>query len=205
MFDIYVINLEERVDRLIQIKEDFIDYNLIFVKAIEDEIGWKGCFLSHKKCIEIAKQKNLKYIIVMEDDCKKKNNFDTNLNIIIEYLNKNINDWNLFLGGVTYVWNFNNLINLSEKINIIEINTGKTTQFIIYNSNCYDYFLNFDIIIPIDKCWHNNLKTLVIVPFITTQYEGYSNIEKKNTSYDSRFNNIEKHLLELIQKDKNNK
>ena len=47
------------------------DFNLIRVDAIKHTNGHIGCFLSHKKCLQIAKELGLKNIIVMEDDCIK--------------------------------------------------------------------------------------------------------------------------------------
>ena len=67
--DLYVIHLPERVDRLEQIKSYFSSYNIIIIDAIKNEIGRIGCFLSHQKCIRLAKESNMKYICVLEDDC----------------------------------------------------------------------------------------------------------------------------------------
>jgi hypothetical protein len=200
MIDIYVINLKKRTDRLEQIKTDFYNYNLNIVEAEENiDEGWKGCFKSHLKCISLAKEKKLNYIIVIEDDCKKTVNFDINLIKILNWLEKNLDKWNIFLGGVTGVWNYNHSIKICDDLDLIEINLGKTYHFTIYNSNSYDFYLNHEINIPIDKCWHNKLIGLVSIPFIAIQSEGYSNIENKQISYDSRFNGVEKHFLLLLK------
>ena len=60
MFDIYCINLEERKDRLTNIKKVFKDFNIIRVDAIKRKRGHIVCFLSHQKCIKIAKEKKIK-------------------------------------------------------------------------------------------------------------------------------------------------
>lgn len=200
MVKLYVINLKKRKDRLDRIKNDFSNYNLNVVEAEEKfNEGWKNCFKSHQKCICLAKEKQLDYIIVIEDDCKKKLNFDINLLKILNWLEKNIDKWNIFLGGITSVWDFTNLIKISDDLNLLEIYTGKTFHFVIYNSNSYEFFLNQEINIPIDKCWHNKLIGFVSVPFIATQYEDYSNIENKQMNYDSRFNSIEKYFVKLLK------
>lgn len=207
MIDIYVINLKKRTDRLEQIKMDFDNYNINIVEAeAEKNIneGWKGCFKSHLKCIRLAKEKKLNYIIVMEDDCKKTVNFDINLIKILDWLEKNYNKWNIFLGGITGVWNYNNLIKISNDLDLIEISMGKTLHFVIYNSNSYDFFLNHEINIPIDKCWHNKLIGFVSVPFMAIQYESYSDIENKQISYNSRFNSIEKNFISMIKNNTRN-
>lgn len=202
MIDIYIINLKKRTDRLQRVKKDFINYNLIVIEAIEDNEGWKGCFKSHLKCIGVAKEKKLPYIIVIEDDCKivSMANFDLNFKLIIDYLELNMNKWNIFLGGVTKVWDYNELIELGNGLKLIYINEGKTAHFCIYNSNCYDYYLGLNVNIPIDKCWHNKLIGITPIPFIAIQYYDYSDIENKYTEYDSRFKSIENSFINKINK-----
>ena len=201
MIDIYVINLKKRIDRLEQIKNDFNNYNLNIIEAEEDEIeGWKGCFKSHLKCISLAKEKQLNYIIVIEDDCKKTVNFDIDLIKILNWLENNMDKWNIFIGGVTNVWNYNSLIEINDNLDLIEIKTGKTFHFVIYNSNSFDFFLNQEINIPIDKSWHNKLICFVSIPFIAIQYEGFSDIENKLISYNSRYNIVEKYFICMLKK-----
>ena len=104
MIDIYVIHITDRDDRMKHIKNNFSKFstiNLIFVDAIKHEKGHIGCFLSHKKCIQIAKDNDMKRIIVIEDDCLPYEKFEERLSIIINYLDKN-HDWDIFLGAVTF-------------------------------------------------------------------------------------------------------
>jgi hypothetical protein len=203
--DIYVINLKTRTDRLEQIYKNFSNYNLHIIDAIYDEEGWKGCFKSHLHCISIAKELKLNYIIVIEDDCEKKDKFDENLILILDWLEKNINMWNIFLGGVTKVWNYtdlfeiNNDSNSNSNLNLIKIHDGKTSHFMIYNSNSYDFYLNQNIQIPIDKCWHNKLIGFVSIPFLATQSIGKSDIENKIINYESRFSGVEKNFIFMIK------
>lgn len=200
MIDLHIINLKKRSDKLDKIKVDFIDYNLIIIEAIEDKEGWVGCFNSHIKCIKKAKEFNLPYIIVVEDDCKiiNKTTFNSNLCKILNWLENNMEKWNIFLGGVTNVWNYNKMIKLDNNLKLLNISEGKTAHFTIYNSNSYDFYLNLKPNIPIDKCWHNKLISFVSIPFITTQYSGYSDIENKKVNYDLRFVDVEKKLINLI-------
>lgn len=48
MIDIYVINLDERTDRLKRIYQDFKNFNLIRVSAVKHANGHIGCLLSHQ-------------------------------------------------------------------------------------------------------------------------------------------------------------
>lgn len=198
MIDIYVLNLKKRKDRLEKIQQEFKSYNLKIIEAEENVIGWIGCFKSHLKCIIIAKELELDYIIVIEDDCIKKDSFDTNIVKILNWLEKNMDKWNIYLGGVTSVWDYNNLFKINKDLNLIEISRGKTSHFIIYNSNSFDFFLNHPIDTPIDKCWHNKLIGITSIPFLATQSIGYSDIENKEVDYNSRFNGIEKNFISII-------
>ena len=89
MIDLYVINLTKRKDRWDHIVKTFTDpqLNLIRVEAEIAQKPWIGCFLSHKKCLKIAKEKGLKNIMVIEDDClpMNKNNFVSRLIKIKNY------------------------------------------------------------------------------------------------------------------------
>lgn len=201
MEDFYVINLKERNDRLKDIKNEFSNYNLKIIDAEKNIEGWRGCFESHKKCIRHAVENKMNYIIVLEDDCVKTEYFDKKIKIILEYLKNNKNKWDIFLGGVTSVYNNLEKHTLNEEIGLIYLNCSKTAHFIIYNSSCYNTILNKNINIPIDKSiWEENkLKIVSIIPFIAKQKIDYSSIEKKNVNYNSRFEAAENHLF-LINK-----
>ena len=186
MHDIYVINLEERKDRLEHIKKYFSEYNIIPVEAIKNIEGYKGCFLSHKKCIQIAKEKNLKYIIVLEDDCLPLENFNKRLDNIINFL-ESYDNWDLLLGGGFHICPFHiqGKIETSNE-NLYKTNGGYCMHFVIYNYTSYEYFLEQDISRPIDHIWQNNLKCIVPIPFIATQLDDFSNISNNIESKFSR-------------------
>ncbi len=197
--DFYVINLKEREDRLKDIKNEFYNYNLKIIEAVKHEEGWKGCFESHKKCIKYAVENKMNYIIVLEDDCIKTEFFDKKIKIILEYLENNKDKWDIFLGGVTFVYDNIEKEYLNKDIGLISLSFGKTSHFIIYNSSCYNIMLNKNINIPLDKSiWlENKLKIISIIPFIAKQKTDYSSIEKKNVNYNSRFNAAENYLLKI--------
>lgn len=199
MIELFVINLKKRYDRKENIEKNFCNYKINFVEAIEHEIGWIGCFLSHKKCIKIAKELGLIYQIVLEDDCICTNDFEEKLKNILEYLENNLGNWDIFLGGVTNVWDYNNLIKLNNNLNLINISKGKTFHFVIYNSSSYNFFLTHQNDQPIDKCWHYNLNTLTSIPFIAIQTNNFSDIENKYVNYKEKFSLVEKYLIKKIK------
>ena len=199
MFDIYIINLEERKDRLEHIKKYFSEYNIIPVEAIKHIEGYKGCFLSHKKCIQIAKEKNLKYIIVLEDDCLPLENFSKRFENIISFLDS-YDNWDLLLGGGFHICPFHIQGKIEKSIeNLYKINGGYCMHFVIYNYTSYEYFLDQDISIPIDHTWKNNLQCLFPVPFIATQFDNFSNITNSiETKFSRRIRLNNKRLSKYI-------
>ena len=64
----YIINLKHRTDRynhmLTEIKKLPVSYE--FIEGIIDDT--KTCFQSQKKCIQLAKENKLPYVLVLEDD-----------------------------------------------------------------------------------------------------------------------------------------
>jgi GR25 family glycosyltransferase involved in LPS biosynthesis len=203
MLDIYVINIKERSDRWNHILKTFgNDFNLINVEAIKHQEGWKGCFLSHKKCLNIAKEKGLKNIIVMEDDCNIFcDNFVERLMIIKKYLDNN-DDWYIFLGGTFKTETYNVLNKIKyENINLLEISYGYCMHFVIYNNKSYDYILDTEIIEPIDHVWPKLFNAIISIPFIATQIDNYSDIENKvQNSFRKKIKITNKRLLEYSKK-----
>jgi GR25 family glycosyltransferase involved in LPS biosynthesis len=199
MYDIYVINLEERRDRLEHIKKNFPDYNIIIVDAIKHIEGYKGCFLSHKKCIQIAKEKNLKKIIVIEDDCVPLGNFSTRLENILGFL-ESYDNWDLFLGGGFHICPLNIQGKIETSIeNLYKINGGYCMHFVIYNNTSYDYFLEQDISRPIDNVWQNNLQCIIPIPFIANQLDSFSDISNSiQASYSRKIRANNKRLSQYI-------
>jgi len=203
MVDIYVINLDSRTDRWNKICESFGKYfNLIRISAIKHNEGWRGCLLSHKKCIQYAKDNNMKNIIVMEDDCEpiseeKINEF---LKIKEDILDKR-NDFDIYLGASTKTWIKG--FDTYDYQNVYNIHRAFATLFICYNHSSYDYFLNCDNETPIDACWHRNIKCIMSVPFLFTTYNDFSDVENKMTTVKNTMIKNESKLLEHIKNNLN--
>ena len=189
MIDIYVINLQHRKDRRDKILELYKNnFNIIIVEAIKHENGRIGCFMSHQKCIKLAKEKNLKNIIIMEDDCvpfDSIEDFTKRLSNIKCYLDS-CNDWSIFLGG-TFGINGQNIKGKknTDCDNLYLTNYGFCTHLMIYESNTYDYFINYSPeIMPIDRVWHGTYNAIIPVPFIATQDNSYSDVTQTQYCYN---------------------
>ncbi len=203
MYNFYIINLSERKDRLEHIQKIFENYkkiNFIIIEGIKEEEGWIGCYKSHIKCIKYAKENNLPYIIVLEDDCDIVVDFENKFQNIIEYLENNLDTWDIFLGGITNLKTSKILSNIKYKeIDFINVSEGKTFNFVIYNNRVYNYFIEKTIDKPIDKIWHNKFKAIIPIPFIAKQIMSYSDIEKKIVDYSNRYNPVENNIINYLK------
>ena len=207
MIDLYVINLPKRTDRWDHIVKTFSDPEINLIKVDAEEVakkGWIGCFLSHKKCLKIAKENGLKNIMVIEDDCLPmgldKEVFKSRLVKIKNYLDTH-DDWNIYLGGTASInsSDYKNIIKHEDET-FVEFTRAYMTHMICYNSNSYDLYLNQDVTKPIDEFWFGKIKALVSVPFLATQLEGYSDIIRRNKSDTKRINETNNTLVRYIKK-----
>jgi hypothetical protein len=68
--NVYYINLKEYEDRKINTENELKRMNWKYERfeGIKDKDGRLGCCISHLKVIEMAKEKNLDYVVVVEDD-----------------------------------------------------------------------------------------------------------------------------------------
>jgi len=190
IIDGYVINLESDLERLNSIKNEFNDtcVNLKIFKAIKHKKGWIGCLKSHLSLIKMAKENNMDMILIIEDDgyIENREYFQNNFEKIIDFLKNNMDKWNIFHGGPN--------INKNSKINnfyssnplLFNINLCVSTTFIIYNKNCYDFFINFlkyddnklKNTNKIDMLIYHNFYCLTTFPCLAWQKNFYSNIDE---------------------------
>ena len=175
------------------------DITLNRIPAIKDDIGWKGCAYSHLKVIQMAKEKGLSSVLILEDDCKP-TEYMYNWPLIQEWLEQNREKWDIFHGGNSYYGFHNNEENTIQSICKIKEDTrlykSKMLAFHFYyvNSKAYDKMLEYeeflkknpDTWMPIDF-WPDKqgLDIISCYPFLATQEVDYSNIEKQVKNLDS--------------------
>lgn len=190
IIDGYVINLEHNIERKNYIINEFQNspIQLKFFKAIKNNVGWVGCLKSHLSLIKFAKENNMDMILVIEDDThiENKETFNKTFIQIIEYLKANMNNWKIFNGGPNV--NKHSCISNIQMQNPLLFDVSKCVlaNFIIYNSNCYDFFLEFyDYPInklksshKIDMLIFNKLITTTTYPCLVWQINSYSDILK---------------------------
>ena len=115
-FNIKLINLKHRADRLVRVLSDFSKnqyFDIDVVPAIYHKTGYIGCTLSHAKIVRSAIEHGDDYVIVMEDDAVLNEKFSLkDIHEIVEALTDNLDKWDVFNGGPTF-WTI--IINFTKK------------------------------------------------------------------------------------------
>ena len=152
MFDffqhIYCINLPNRTDRRDIVYKEFerlgIQKRVEFIEGLigegftNIERGEKGCTLSHIKCLQDAKEKGYKNILIFEDDVCFSSNFQKKIEDSISELPIN---WDLFYLGFSpheKDSSFENYSNNLHKLNKLCL----TSHAIAYSNNIILEILN---------------------------------------------------------------
>lgn len=193
----YYINVDTRTDRKEKIEEELLKNNLHhFVKrfdAIKPQIkNPENCVRasghSHKNIIEIAKNKLLKNILILEDDIFFK---DKGLDILessIDSLSK-IPDWEVYYFSANI---FDDPLRLVSK-NLMKIDGCYCIHAYAVNNIAFDKLLKYDPYkdIPFDAyITSNNYKKYGAYPLCCSQYDGVSDNVGGYVSYDTIFENV---------------
>jgi len=195
----FVINLDERKDRLEEVRTEFAGWPVPIerVSAVKYKPGWKGCSASHLKCIQLAKERRLPWVVVIEDDCILKPNAVQNFSNLLPFLWSRKSEWDIFNGGVTSVKDYHRV---SRNPSIFKA-YGQAANFYLVHEAIYDRILQLhpkdisDFNRVIDLFYPDNFRLWVSVPYLTGQRPNVSDIESKDTDYTDLFNESEQRLL----------
>ena len=191
----YYINLDHRKDRnesAIQELSKIGIHNPNRFSAIKKDNGAIGCYMSHLEVLKSARNRNLPYITIFEDDI-----LFLEPNETFEKLDRIVNSdikWDvILLGGNNHL--------PYQKINedCIKINNCQTTTAYIVKQPYYDTLINhwqkgLDKLIEtkdapkyaLDQYWKILQKRdnfILITPVNVVQKESYSDIERTNVNY----------------------
>ena len=127
-----VINLSTRPDRWASIQNDFKEWNLPMerMNALQRKPGWKGCTLSHKKCIQMAKERNYPWVLILEDDAVPIDTGYDQFMKLLPILWNSRNTWDIFTGGVSTL----HTCTLLQKSPPLFHITGWGSQFCLINT-----------------------------------------------------------------------
>jgi GR25 family glycosyltransferase involved in LPS biosynthesis len=181
---IYLINLDKRMDRLSESLRQLDEYNIPFkrISAIEDkENGARGLRDTMNIIYQDAIDNNYESILVLEDDFLFVENPNNFMGEVIKQLPEN---WHIcFLGcqptnGFLY----------RQSANLLNLQKAFATHAVMYSKQCIKEIMSMGMGYPIDNWLVDNIEilgqTYCTYPFLCTQSEGESNIG--NTYIDWR-------------------
>lgn len=177
-----VINLPERSQRLIEFKEE-LKYigspKLEVIPGVKLHPVHRGIGQAHLNCIKYAKNNDLEYVLIMEDDCYFPAKEKT-LKYFMESFNNAPPNWDVLLGGVYYS---ENIRPFNEHWNKIGEFCG--LHFYIVNKKAYDVILGYDFYQHIDRWMNqkNRLNCYVANKFFALQKSGFSDNTGQNENY----------------------
>jgi GR25 family glycosyltransferase involved in LPS biosynthesis len=206
--EIYCINLDHRTDRWERVQKEFDSVGVLSkvqrFSAIKHPDGRLGLIKSNLEILKIAKEKGLNNVLIFEDDVHFLNDTVGILTKAIEQLGK-LDWWLLYLGANTHepLQPF-----VRSKPNILVLKNAFATHSVAHSKNTYDFFIRkfegmekVEFQDTLDVWFAGNFQRknlcFVVNPIITTQFDSYSDIEKKVVNYsfiEERFKNNTKNL-----------
>ena len=206
--NVFYINLTERADRRAQVEQQL---NLVGLtqfnrfNAIKLPNGALGCSMSHLKCLQLAKERNLDHILIVEDDI-----IFLNPEIFIRQLNKflqNNKEWDVLLIAGNNVPPYRVVDETCVQVSWCQTTTGYLIRNQYYDTLIANIKEGINMLIrepknkimyAIDKYWLSLQKTdmwLLLVPLTVSQREGYSNIENCVTNFTKIMIDLDKPYL----------
>jgi GR25 family glycosyltransferase involved in LPS biosynthesis len=191
--NIFYINLNHRTDRNDHVLQQIesIGCTGIRIEAVECKQGAIGCGMSHIRCLELAKEQNLPFMCIVEDDIEF-----TDTNIFHSQLNTFLSSsivWDVLLLGTNMGPPFDN-----EK-GCLRVFTAQTTTGYIVKQHYYDTLLHcfkksvgyllsdYNVkLFAIDIQWkqlQQKDRWYVLYPLTVIQRDDYSDIEKRPVQY----------------------
>ena len=196
--NIFYINLEHRTDRKAHVENELKKMgwkNYTRFNAIKCKDGRVGCSMSHLKLLKDAKENNLDYVVIVEDDiCFTQPKVFNDM--LEDFLSKNIEYDVLLLAGNL---RSRSTINLTSYLH--KVYRSCTTTGYIVKKHYYDTLIeNIESGIKnllshpelhgqfaIDTNWFTLQEKdnwVIFRPRTITQLPDYSDIEKRNVSYN---------------------
>ena len=190
MIPTYIINLKERTDRKQHIITELTkipQLSYTIVKAIQDST--RTCFASHLKCIQLAKDNKLPFILILEDDCIFTSDCIDILNTLVDELHQ-IN-WDMIYLGANL-----NAPAYSFSKSLVKLSGAYTTHAYMVHERFYDTILNLTLDFEIDVCYSKlmaNHNIYMCDPMIAYQLPSHSDLQDGFRDYnDAMFTNFKR-------------
>jgi len=218
----YVLTINDtRYDNFIknallkQIDMTFIKFNGINKKDLNINVninhGHLACSLGHYLILK-ENENSLENILIMEDDNDFNDNFNTRWYKIKNYLDNNLDEWEIFVGNMSLtIYPYELKIVNGEKL--IKYTNSTKTNFIYYNQKIIPKIIKYynDIYFNLFKILNNNdwiidrfirvFNCITCIPFITNEIPNLiSQIDNIKQKYYLDYNIIEKDIYKIINK-----
>lgn len=180
---IFVINLPKRTDRLLDITEQMLNYDIPFtlIDAIEDKNGAEGLRLTTEKLLTECVEKELKNVLIFEDDCLFVNDPNPIMNEVVKQLPDNYHI--VYLGGQIV-----HGVNRQQSANLFQLDTVYSTHAWGISLQGMKEIISKGLTAPIDNCLVDNIQKLqqcyITFPLLATQRAGFSNIGNSYIDWD---------------------
>ena len=202
------INLASRTDRLEHVLNEFNKFGLTpeRVDAVKMASGAIGCTLSHIKCLEIAKSRDLEHVFICEDDITFLNPELLRENLTKFYNNKEI-QWDVLIVSGNNGQPFMKINDYCVRVLNCQAATGYVVKRHMYDTMLDNFTTGLNKLLKepnnkreyaVDMYW----KLLqpkhfwyMIIPLTAVQYENYSDIENKNVNYVNLMLDLQKEWL----------
>lgn len=219
----YVINLEKDADRLTQLQKKFENSRIHLVRVpaiVNKQNGHIGCGMSFVKTIQFAKDNNLNTVLIFEDDNKPLKGFEKRWIIIKEWLDSNLDKWDVYNGGARFIdwlsYNSQSTSEWAEKTKLAySINENEhlftcpitcAGNWIYVNSKAYDKLIEWKNIynkngfVPFDQYFTNTdmFDSVFSIPHLALQENGVSNTSFTNGGNYFQFDKVDTQLIKIF-------
>lgn len=185
------INLLHRVDRYEHVTSEVKKLTLDGFEIVEGIIDEsKTCFQSQQKCIRIAKERGLPYVLVLEDDVVFTEGAQQILEEVFEIVQTL--DWDMFFLGA-------NLQKPAQRLttNLLKLSGAYAAHAYMVHQRFYDVILNLPPICEMDIHYHNLMakhNVFMCDPMIAYQLPSHSDLQNGYRDYNqAMYNNYLKY------------
>lgn len=174
---ILIINLKHRTDRWKRISSQLDEAGLPYerIDAIQQKNRWKSAFVSHKKAIQLSKERDYPWVLVLEDDCLFKKGWKQRFTELLPLLWKRRSDWEVFSGGS---YTIHTACKLQDNPPLYKF-TGWSSHFMLIHAGTYDRILESKLTYSINDTYRRFYTMWCTYPNLAIQTGGYSNIQRK--------------------------
>lgn len=194
---VYYINLADRIDRKIHIENELLIFeNMVSrIDAIKDKIGSIGCAKSHILALKTFLQTTKKYCFIFEDDFQflyQQNETIKIINNIFEHdfdmilLTYNLSDAHLTFSFDLKQYNLGNICNSRTTAGYLITQNYVGTLLNNFEDCLKKQLQGFKTAIDLSfQILQKDKSFYACVPILGTQYDNYSDIENRQTIYDT--------------------